>query len=152
MSPPILWVLVLNSDSARILRGLHRDGHCTASTVEMTLDHKRLQDIMSDSPGRSFRSAGPGRSAMSYASDPLRDREMAFVREVVERLEDQRGKGAFDELAIIASRPMLGMVRQEMPPALHRMVKAEIGKNLVHRAGSDLSAVAAALIFAQPQA
>lgn len=151
MTQPKLWVLVLNSESARILRGLHRDGRCDLSPVEMTLDHNRLGEIMADRPGRSFRSAGPGRSAIEYASDPVRDRQMAFVHSLVERLEDERARGAFDELAIIASRPMLGMVRQEITPALARMVRVEIGKNLVHQTGAELAATVAGLVHKLPE-
>jgi protein required for attachment to host cells len=150
MRDPILWAVVMNSESARILRGVHRDGQTDAPEIEMSDSHHRLQDMMSDKPGRSFASVGKGRSAMEYASDPVRDAQRAFVHRVLERLETARTEEGFDQLAVFASRPILGLFRQAVPPTMAALVVREVAKNYLHLSSQDLRTTVVRLLFEQP--
>jgi protein required for attachment to host cells len=150
MRDPITWAVVMNSESARILRGVHRDGHADAPEIELADTHHRLQDMMSDKPGRSFSSVGKGRSAMEYASDPVRDAQRAFVNRVLARLETARTEEGFDQLAVFASRPMLGLFRQEIQPPLAATVICEVAKNYLHLSPQDLRSTVVRSLFERP--
>jgi len=147
MAKTIIWALVMNSERARILRGLNRDGSVDAAELEMQTDSKRLQDIMSDRPGRSFNSADSRRSAISYASDPVRDAQRRFVDSVAVLLDQHLRDGDFTALAVFASRPILGMLREAMTPALARTVIAEVDKNLLHEPSPTLPHLLAQTVF-----
>lgn len=151
MREPIIWAVVMNSESARFLRGLHRDGRTDAAEIELHNGHPRLQDLMSDKPGRSFSSVGHSRSALEYASDPVRDAQRAFLLRVIDRLETARAENDFDQLAVVASRPMLGMFRHEAPPSLARVVICEVAKNLLHLSPQQLSVKVALAIYQRPE-
>lgn len=148
MSDPIVWALVLNSETARILRGVRSDGTFDAPERTMQTKHKDLKEIMSDRPGRTYESVGSRRSAMDYASDPVHDAQKRFVGSVVQELDQHLQKGEFSKLAVFASRPMLGMLRQEMTPALSKSVVSETDKNLVHETEAALGQIVARTVFA----
>lgn len=150
MQDPVIWALALNSETARILPGLHRTGHLDAPEIAMHIDHQRLQDLMADKPGRAFESVGGRRSAMEYASDPVRDLHRAFLHSVLQRLQKARHEAAFDQLAIFASRPMLGMFRQEAPPEIAALVVREVDKNLLHLSPQTLARTVAQTLFELP--
>ena len=150
MHEPIIWAVALNSESVRILPGIHRDGHVDAAEIKMHIDDKRLQELMADRPGRTFESVGARRSAMEYASDPIRDLHRDFLHTVLERLRAARSEEAFDQLAIFASRPMLGMFRKEVSPELALLVTREVAKNLLHLSPHALGLQIARTLFELP--
>ena len=150
MREPIIWAVAINSETARILRGIHRDGHADAAKIELHDGHHHLKDVMSDRPGRSFASVGTRRSSMEYASDPIRDAQCAFMRRVLERLEEAHRDKAFDQLAVFASRPMLGLFRQEAKPDIAGIVVREVAKNLLHLSAQDLRRTVARTLFERP--
>lgn len=150
MHDPVIWALVMNSENARILRGIHRDGRADEKELGMKHDVQHLRDIMSDKPGRSYASVGSRRSSMEYASDPVRDAQRAFTGRVVEKLHAAHAEGAFDKLAVFASRPMLGYFRDEISPELARVVLCEVDKNYLHLSENDLRHTVAKALFEPP--
>lgn len=131
MKKKVEWFLVLNAARARIVRGLPAPGEAARAELVLRASHRRLQEIMSDKPGRSFASGSPGRrSAMAYGADPQREDEVDFLHDVIHLLEAHRRAGDFDTLVVVAAPHMLGLLRAEMPPALSAMVRKEIDKNL----------------------
>ncbi|SFI52155.1 host attachment protein [Albimonas pacifica] len=125
------WVLVMNSSRARVVRGLPREGSPALPELSMRAPNRRLGELMADKPGRSFASGAPGRrSAMDYGSDPLREHDRDFARQVIAMLEPHRAAGEFRALSIIAAPEMLGHLREAMPPALAAMVRRESDKNI----------------------
>ena len=142
-----LWALVLNATQARILRGLTRGGSTSEPELLLQSEHRDLRQIMADKPGRSFESVGSRRSAMEYASDPVRDAERAFAAEVVARLERHREAGDFTRLAILAAPEMLGLIRPELTEGLRAIVVHEEPKNLLHLSARDLELAVAQHVF-----
>lgn len=125
------WVLVMNSSRARVVRGLPPRGAPALPELSMRSPNRRLGEIMADKPGRSFSSGAQGRrSAMDYASDPVREHDLDFARQVVAMLESHRAAGDFASLSVIAAPQMLGLLREAMPPALAALVRRESDKNL----------------------
>ena len=139
MAGRVIWALVLNATRARILRGVAPGDGPAAPELVLRSEQRHLRDMISDKPGRSFASAGGGRrSAMSAPSDPVREDERAFVREVIAVLESHRLAGDFDLLAVFASPEMLGILRALTPDGLRARIVAETTKNLAHESERDL--------------
>jgi protein required for attachment to host cells len=136
------WVLVMNSTVARILRGF-RDGDFTPpAELVLKSPHRNLREIMADKPGRSFASVGGGRrSAMDYASDPLREDLYAFVRKAVVLLQSHYLAGDFTALAIFAEPSVLGVIRGELGDRLRSHTILEAHRNLLHLNEADLARV-----------
>lgn len=125
------WVLVMNASRARVVRGLPLRGAPAEPELVLRAETRRLREIMADRPGRSFSSgARRRRSAMEYASDPVREDERAFVRQVVALLEAHRLAGEFNALSVVAGARMLGLLREAMPRPLAALVRRECRLNL----------------------
>lgn len=147
-----IWALAMNGARARVLRGLHAHGNGEPAELVMRSEARRLRDIMSDKPGRSFSSGSIGRrSAMAYASDPVAEDQRDFIRQVIALLESHRRAGEFDSLVILAEHDVLGNLRHMMPHPLHDMVLREVPKNLLHLPAADLHRAILAELTSAPQ-
>lgn len=136
------WVLVMNETRARVVRGLPAAGEPARAELVLRAESRKLRDIMSDKPGRSFSSGSGGRrSAIDYGGDPLRQDQIEFVHQTVALLEAHRRAGEFDTLAVVAAPHMLGLLREELSKALTACIGTEISKNLAGIAETELPAV-----------
>jgi protein required for attachment to host cells len=143
----VVWALVMSSTEARIIKGIARGAVEDMPEQSIRTEHKDLSDIMSDKPGRSFSSVGSARSAMEYASDPVKDAKRAFVDEVVTLLRRHFVQHDFTHLAIFAGPEMLGLLRDGLPADLQHAVVAEIPKNLLHETPHDLRRIVIDHVF-----
>ena len=132
--------MVINGARCRILREFSGSGDDGLAELVLRSESRKLRDIMSDKPGRSFASAGGGRrSAMEYAGDPVAEDQREFIRQVIALLESHRRAGDLDRLAIFAEHDMLGHLRQLMPQSLRDIVIREVPKNLLHLSTQELA-------------
>lgn len=134
----VVWALVMSSTQARIIKGIARGAVDDLAELTLHTEHKDLREIMSDKPGRSFSSVGSARSAMEYASDPVKDAKRAFVDEVATLLHRHFAQHDFTRLAVFAAPEMLGLLRDGLPPDLGHAVIIEMPKNLLHETPHDL--------------
>lgn len=136
------WVLLIDAAHARVLRRPERHPETATAPLETILDlatrHRPLREIMADRPGREHSSVGHGRSAMEYASDPVRDETRRFAQAVLADLEDRLANDEFSRLIVYAPPRMLGILREEMPAALARTVAAEHAKDVLKLPERDL--------------
>ena len=135
------WVLIADGARARILRLDAKKNDEQPNVRFFDITHKRLQEIMSDKPGRSFASQGTRRSALEYSSDPERQQEENFAEILIEELERSFSEHEFARLTVIAEPRMLGSLRHRMTPDLKQAVVAEIAKDLTKTPAEDLEAV-----------
>lgn len=133
MKQKTVWVVVADGAQARVL-AYQGPGAGLAQVEGMVFSQTPLdaQDIMADKPGRSFSSAGTGRAAMEYHSDPVQLREAAFMGDLADTLVSALQDGAFDELVIAAAPRALGDLRKALPDAVKARVTAEIPKDLTN--------------------
>ncbi|OWY15547.1 hypothetical protein B6V72_02915 [Thioclava sp. F34-6] len=123
----IEWIVVMNSASAHVLADA--EGH--ALVFELESPHARPRDRDRDRAGRSFAIGSPGRrAAMAPHGDPSHVQELAFARDLSDRLERSLGEGEFDTLVLVAPPRMLGAMREAMPDSLAARVNREIRSNL----------------------
>jgi len=102
--------------------------------------HLHDRDLKSDRPGRVFdhaAAAGGRRGAVGHHAtggerSPRKIEARRFARRVTDALDEERRTGRYDRLVIMAPPVFLGLLREEMPAAVHELLSAEIGKDLVH--------------------
>lgn len=125
------WILAADGNQARLLKGVNlmKDGQQSPEQEVFRWEPKKVQDIMADKPGRSHSSVGPGRSAMEYSSDPVREEQQKFTAEVASRLDDYAAEGAFDRLVVCAAPQTLGDLRNKLSERTRTLTTAEIDKN-----------------------
>jgi protein required for attachment to host cells len=133
MSNKTIWILIADGAQARVLE-YQGPGGGLALVEGMVFSQEPLdnKDIMSDRPGRSFSSAGTGRSAMAYPTDPVQHREAAFMAEMADMLEAALQEGAYDELILAAAPRALGDLRKALPASVQKCVTAELDKDLTN--------------------
>ncbi|HMB48370.1 MAG TPA: host attachment protein, partial [Afifellaceae bacterium] len=133
------WILIADASRARILEndGPGRGVQALANRI-YEAEHRKAGDIMADRPGRTFDSAGSGRHAKAYRSDPVREEERAFAASLVGNLQQAHEKGDFDRLILIAPPKMLGDLRAQLPESLQAVIHAEIDKDLTPIPNSDI--------------
>jgi protein required for attachment to host cells len=126
------WVLVADGKRACIVRepASNVDAGDRLEDLVFETNHKRLREIMSDHPGRSFASEGARRSAMEYHSDPVREQEEDFATTLVSQLVQHHAAGDFDRLAVVAEPRMLGHIRQKLPASIGQLIVGEAAKDL----------------------
>lgn len=98
------------------------------------------RDLKSDRPGRVFdhaAAAGGRRGAVGHHAtggerSPRKVEARRFARRIAEALDEARSENRYDRLVVIAPPAFLGLLREEMPAAVHAMLSAEVGKDLVH--------------------
>lgn len=110
--------------------------------------HLHDRDFKSDRPGRVFDHAptiGGRRGAVAHHStggerNPRKVEARRFARRIAQTLDDARRQNRYDRLVVMAPPAFLGLLRDEMPAAVHAVLTAEIGKDLVHEPPEALSA------------
>lgn len=131
MKPSVTWVLIADGAQARILEYTGPSkGLVQVEGLKFEDAHLRTGEIMSDKPGRSFSSAGYGRSAMEQRTDPRDYRETEFLRSVAEVINKKALENVFRKLVIAAPPQALGDLRKLLSPAATEKVSAEIPKDL----------------------
>lgn len=110
--------------------------------------HLHNRDLKSDRPGRVFdhaAAAGARRGAVGHHSTggertPRKIEAQRFARRIAQALDEERQQHRYDRLVVMAPPAFLGLLREEIPAAVHAMLTAEIGKDLVHEPPEALNA------------
>ncbi len=136
-----VWYLVMNSNRARILRGLPVPHEAAGPEIVLQSVHRKLRDALEDRPTRSFSSGSPGRrSGVEPSSDPMREDELRFLRDVFAFLWSEHEAHAFEDLVVIAPPETLGLLRDEIPDKLGALVRQEVPRNLMRLSAAELAA------------
>lgn len=132
MEPKRIWYLVMNSNRARILRGLPLPHVAADAELALQSGRQKLRDFLNGHPTCSYSSSPPDhRSAIHLASDPVREDTIRFIRDVLDFLTAQRKADAFDELVVVAPDDTLGLWRDEVSAPVAETIRGEVAKNYV---------------------
>ena len=92
--------------------------------------HLPVHELVSDAQGRST-------SAITFGSDTMDERTsirtkeaVKFADQIVDFIEDGFKKGECERLYVVAKAPFLGHLREALSPGLHKIVAAEVSKDL----------------------
>ena len=134
MKPTVTWIVIADGDQAKIFehdgpgRGMH-----AIKDLMREQEHLKAADIMSDKPGRSIQSAGPGsRSAVAYKTDPVEVRERRFVEKLADMLDEKHTEGRYQRLVIAAAPTALGDLRPALSEGVKSTILAELPKDLTN--------------------
>lgn len=127
---PRTWYLVVDSHIARFFRqkgkALELVGESQPSDELSGAGYMSNHEI-----GRSARSGhSKNRHKMEPLMSPGRKKNLYFVHEIAEWLENAVQKDVFDRLVIIAAPQMLGDLRHVLPKSVKGKVQSEVDKNL----------------------
>lgn len=108
------WILVANASQARLLQQepgcplvVLRSFHHPASRLHSSV-------LGDDKAGRELSGHGYGGAAFEPRIDAQHKEHLQFAHELAEALED--GEGRYDTLAVFASSPFLGELKQALRP------------------------------------
>ncbi len=161
MKPLRTWALIADGARARILENngpIHGDvhhgspGHGVTQHDWMPVDglvfqgdHSATHDLVTDRQGRSFSSAGSGRSALESQTDPHRQQKTRFANLLAEVLAKQLQDGAYHRLIIAAPPATLGDLRSAISDKVRATVVAEFAHDLTkipnHQIASHLGPI-----------
>jgi protein required for attachment to host cells len=131
MKPVRTWIVIADGARARIVKNAGpRHGVEADSNLVFRSEHRKLQEIMADKPGRAFDSVGKGRHAMALGADAVREDERHFLQSLAERLEKEAMANAYDRLILIAPPRALGDLRSFLSKPVKNRVHDEIAKDL----------------------
>lgn len=139
MKRKVTWFLIGDGARARMFandgpgKGLK-----PALGYALIANNKPSRELGSDSPGRSFSSAGSDRHAMQPPTDPHRHEQREFAKDIADLLAEQQRNNAFDRLIIAAAPQMLGDLRAALTPQLRDMVHEEINKDFTKATPKEL--------------
>jgi len=123
-------VVVFDGKGARFFRR-RPDGRLEFLNETQSGLHRKTSDTVSDKQGRTFSSAGGGRSG-SYEPkhDPHKMEKHNFVHRLVTELDDSYDRNAFKHLVVVAPERSLGEFRSIASDKLLRAVWREVPKEL----------------------
>jgi protein required for attachment to host cells len=127
------WIVLADATDAWIYEALSPPGPWKlAAEVHHPESRARVQDLVSDRPGRVRQSGTSKRPAMETQT-PVKKREAhVLVQELASELKRGVDQERF-EAAIIAAPPALvGVLRKSLDPSVAKRVRAFIDKDYVH--------------------
>ncbi|MGV8831997.1 MAG: host attachment protein [Devosia sp.] len=140
MKKTVTWILIADGAQARVLENTGPGkGLQQVQGLDWAMTNLQAQDIQADKPGRSFSSAGSGRSAMEPKTDPVEHRETEFVKSVAATMDKKLQDGAFDRLIIVAAPIALGDIRKAISPNVKKTILAELDKDLTNLPTAQLA-------------
>lgn len=140
MKPVLTWILIADGARARIVknagpgRGVEADPNLVFRS-----EHRKLQEIMADRPGRAFDSVGSGRHAMTHGADAVREDERHFLQSLAKRLEREAVAGAYDRVILVAPPRALGDLRPFLSKPVRSRIHEEIAKDLTQLPNDQLA-------------
>jgi protein required for attachment to host cells len=131
-------ILVIDGAKSSIFRNRAHDFSIDLEPVERSTNHAaHTAEIGTDRPGRSFSSAGTGRSAYE-TTDFHQAEEDNFAKAEIAKL-NQLAKQADADFIIVAAPHVLGVIRQHYSADLKKRMLAEINKDFAGRSPSEIA-------------
>ena len=126
-----IWILVADSTRARVFSTEKRDGALNEDFDLVNPEGRmREQDLTTDSAGQAANSATGVK--YQYGQDGKHKPESVrqFARDIAERLRQERTRGAFEKLYVMADPSFLGELRKTVDSATKTLVAGTVDKNL----------------------
>lgn len=143
MPANVTWVVVADGARARFFvnEGAGTGLRQMPETV-MEGDRGLPHEMYDQKPGRGFASRGGQRHGMEEPAsrDPV---ERAFLKQVLDRLEEAQRDGAFDRLVIVAAPIALGEIRETIAAPLQGVLIETFDKDLTRAPLEDVARLVA---------
>lgn len=129
-----IWFVVADEGRARVFERA-RPGATLQELKELhdELARARGADLRRDAKGRLY---GRGERFMGHTAEPETDphkkEARKFARQIAHLLEQAHHARRYDRLFIVAAPAFLGMLRQELPDSVRKVVAGELDQDLVN--------------------
>lgn len=133
------WIITADNSRARILSMQSKVAPLTeVKNFLHPAGRMRKRELTSDRPGRTYDSRGMGRHAKQARNDPAKQELIYFTGRIAGFIETARKRADFDRLILVASPPLLGMLRKKLSSAAKQQITREIRKNLATKTGEEI--------------
>jgi protein required for attachment to host cells len=133
-----IWIVVADGAKARFFLD-HGTGEAHPVPIgEMEGDNRPTREIGAERPGRTHESANAARHAYAPRVDWHEFEKHLFAKRVADLIASAHLRHEFDELVLVAPPRTLGELRQALPEAVHRVIRAEAHKDLTGLAEPEL--------------
>ncbi|MGZ8903707.1 MAG: host attachment protein [Methylobacter sp.] len=134
----LTWILVADNCHARIFTA---DTPSSALKEIEGLAHTegRLHDreMTSDLPGK-IKSSGAGGHTFEQPTDPKKHEADNFAHRIAQHLEEAHNANKFEQLLIVAEPSFLGLLRNQLPEQVKKLVCFELDKNITMHNAEDI--------------
>lgn len=113
---------------------------CYQSTTLWAQQKVHDREMTTDLPGKIRSESGNGGHAFEQATDPKDHEASNFAHFLAYFLENARVENKFEQLLIMAEPSFLGLLRQQLPEPLKKLVAFELVKNITQHSAVDIRA------------
>jgi protein required for attachment to host cells len=140
-SEKVFWAVVADESTAIVYAHAIRSGPLRkAFSLSNEAARMKVDQLLSDSGGRSFDSKGKGRHTMaSDRTDPRKQAALKFAKQIAERIAKAMHDGSCRGFALIAAPKFLGVLREAVSVATSAAPYKTVDKEVV---GQDASVIA----------
>ncbi len=138
MNQPVLktWIFIADGAEAKLFEYCGEKAALKKlSAVER--ETKLSQDLVENKRGRTFNSAGPGRSAMENPTDPHDYQKHVFAKEMANYLN--KHSADFERLVLAAAPKTLGEFRTMLSSEVQEKISDTIDKDLTNIPENELA-------------
>ena len=134
-----IWTVVANSARARFFSTDSTNGTLT-ELEDIIHPSSRLhgRDLETVAQPRVHDSNGPARHAMDPDTSIKEQQSIDFARELAHHLDNERNKGSFKKLYIIASPHFLGLLRGSLNQHVSQMLVQSVDKDLTQHSMDEI--------------
>jgi len=134
-----VWYAIADGGRARFVERDENGAFRTVVSFDSAELHARSKDLGTDRPGRVMESATTGRSAVEPRHDLKRQAKEDFVELVADELAAEHGRGAFDQLMLVAPPGVLTELKQKLAKPIADLVVKDLQKDLTKVPDHDLT-------------
>jgi protein required for attachment to host cells len=133
MKPTTTWLVVANGTEVKIYENSGPNKGLEAlPNINLKRKARKTSEIVVNERGRSFSSAGDGRSAMEQQTDPADYEHEQFSKTVAEELNQAALDNKFDRIIVAAPPQTLGEMRQFFDKHIEEKLEADVPKDLTN--------------------
>lgn len=131
--------VIADGGRARFVMRDEQGAFRTVSSFVSTELHAKSSDLGRDRPARVMESATPGRSAVEPRRDLKEAAKQDFVKLVAEQIDEEHGRGQFDNLVLVAPARVLAELRNSLSKPMADLVVDDLQKDLTNVPDHDLT-------------
>jgi protein required for attachment to host cells len=134
-----IWYVIADGGRARFVERDEQGAFRTVSSFVSTELHAKSSDLGRDRPARVMESATPGRSAVEPRRDLKEAAKQDFVKLVAEQIDQEHGRGQFDNLVLVAPPGVLTELKNTLSKPMAERVVDNLQKDLTNVPDHDLT-------------
>lgn len=124
------WIVVANSSKARFFQAVSNQDLKEFDTLLHPESRMKGEELLSDKPGTTFDSQGPGRHYVGKMQDLKDSESKEFAKEIGKKLMDIAKEHPIEQLFLASSPKFLGVLVKEIDGNLAGCLKEAINHDI----------------------